>query len=319
MFIEFVGEENVDFLYELAGYCMYCSYPNQCMFILYGSGRNGKTTFVNILINLLGKENVSTVELKDILNNRFSSSRLENKLANFSGELDFDFIKNTGTIKQITGGDWISGERKFKDAFDFKNHAKLIITTNDLPITLDYSDGFYRRLNLTKFGNTFDRGKNDIKDIDNTIPVKEYEGFAHKALEALNSLIKNDFNFTSQKTLKETIKEYEALSNPLDAFLQEYTIEDLNAYIPLNSFKRDFLNFLEKNNRRKWSPVKINTTMKHKGFEPGFGRMDIGEDIKNVRVWQGLKWKDSGRGLEEMSLSDLTDLREGGESMELQL
>lgn len=79
MFEQFVGTDRKIDLYELAAYCLYRKYPNSKFFLLSGDGRNGKSTYINIVSKLLGSENVTAVNLKNISSDRFSTQSLFKK------------------------------------------------------------------------------------------------------------------------------------------------------------------------------------------------------------------------------------------------
>ncbi|MCG3561878.1 phage/plasmid primase, P4 family, partial [Klebsiella pneumoniae] len=162
-------KESVLYLMEIIGYCFYRSYaPFQCITILQGSGENGKSTFLNILTKILGQNNVSNMTLQDLGNkqNRFASSNLYQKLANLFADIDAEFIKSTGLLKALTGGDRLSAEQKGKDAFMFINFAKLIFSANELPPFSDFTVGFNRRLYVVPFDCVIDEAfkqKHDLK------------------------------------------------------------------------------------------------------------------------------------------------------------
>lgn len=164
------------FLFELMGYCFYRSYePFQLIAILQGSGGNGKSTFLNYLKRVLGVENVSNVTLQDLgsKNNRFASSQLYQKEANIFADVDSSFLKSTGLLKSLTGGDRMFAEFKGQDPFMFENFAKLIFSANELPPFADFSDGFERRLYVIPFPVKIDRqfeAKHSLADIDAEIP-----------------------------------------------------------------------------------------------------------------------------------------------------
>ncbi|MFC1607142.1 phage/plasmid primase, P4 family [Candidatus Latescibacterota bacterium] len=144
-FQRFVIPEHVTTLYELVGYSLYRDYPYQKLFMLYGSGSNGKSVFTNILTNLLGVENTSQVPVDELQHNKFAPGRLYGKFINIASEMDYKKLSKTSQLKQASGGDYLSCERKFKEPFPFKNYAKLIFNTNQLPRTDDKTDAFYRR------------------------------------------------------------------------------------------------------------------------------------------------------------------------------
>ena len=153
---QIMREEDVVVLQELAGYCLWKDYPIQKAFALVGEGSNGKSTFLRLLTKLLGKENVSSISLQDLVNNRFAVANLYGKLANIFADLPPEILKDTAKFKMLTGGDIITAEKKFKNPFKFYNYAKLIFSCNRLPVTYDDTTAFFRRWVIINFPNTFD-------------------------------------------------------------------------------------------------------------------------------------------------------------------
>lgn len=68
---------------------------------------------------------------------------------------DKEALKNTGILKKLTGGDSIPAEKKFRPPFQFVNHAKLLFSANEIPMTEDETDAFYSRLIIINFPNQF--------------------------------------------------------------------------------------------------------------------------------------------------------------------
>src|SRR5262249_58324017 len=67
------------------------------------------------------------------------------KLANICGDLDARAIHRTDCFKQITGGDPIMAERKFRDAFSFVAYALPLFSANEPPRTADQTDAWFDR------------------------------------------------------------------------------------------------------------------------------------------------------------------------------
>ncbi|HBR21392.1 MAG TPA: hypothetical protein DD713_02300, partial [Nitrospiraceae bacterium] len=132
-------------LYELLAYALWRGYPYQKFWLLVGPGSNGKGVYLTIFNRSLGLKNISCVSLKEFQNSHFAAGTLHRKLANLSGEVDYSDLNNTGLLKQLTGGDQIQGDRKYLNPVRFVNHAKLIFATNQVPVTRDCKDAFYRR------------------------------------------------------------------------------------------------------------------------------------------------------------------------------
>jgi phage/plasmid-associated DNA primase len=160
-------------------------------------------------------------------------------------------LKNTKTLKAITGGDTIKGEGKGKDGFDFVNYAKIIIASNDLPETLDKSDGFYRRAVIIDFPNQF---KDTGTPIIEAIPKEEYENLGLKLIPILKNLLKRG-SFHNEGTIDVKRTRFEGKSNPVAEFINTSYIYDPNSKILITDFKVNLEEWLTK---RKIPIIKMN-------------------------------------------------------------
>jgi putative DNA primase/helicase len=154
------SQEYALLLKEIAGYCFYRAMPFQNFFILVGKGANGKSVYLNLLRRMLGEENVSNQSLQALSEGGFAIASLYNKNANIFGDLPAKAFQDVGKIKELTGGDTIEANQKFKDYMKFKNHAKLISSCNEVPETPDQSDAFFRRAIIINFPNSFQENPN---------------------------------------------------------------------------------------------------------------------------------------------------------------
>ncbi len=275
-------------LYELIAYALYRDYPYQRFFILYGSGGNGKTTFLNVLTKLLGGHNASSTTLDAIINNRFATATLVGKLANISGDEKIKKISNSAILKSLVGGDLITAERKGKDPFQFKNHSKLIISTNRIPTTDDTTPAFFRRVHLIKFNRNFEGKKEDKNIISKLTTDKELEGLATKAVKTLKHLIENGFSFTNETRADEMAEKYERLSNPLRAFLETYTqySSRKNEFIPNSEFLKIYNIFLKQNE----APQTTSTQLKHEMERLGYHTKVMKINNKSQKIWVSVGW-----------------------------
>lgn len=129
----------------MAGYLLEVGNPLQKAFMLVGSGNNGKSTLLTVLTNLLGIGNISAEPLQSLSENNFAAYNLWGKLANICADIPSKAIRYAGVFKELTGGDPVRGERKFRDAFTFINNAKLLFSANELPEVNDRTYAFWRR------------------------------------------------------------------------------------------------------------------------------------------------------------------------------
>jgi len=279
-------EEQVLSLWELMGYCLWREYNYQKMFFLFGRGSNGKTTFAKILELMLGKDNVSHVSLREIQDNRFAKAQLYRKLANISGELEYTELKNTSILKQLSGEDTITMDRKYKEPFIYRNYAKLIFLTNEINKSRDTTEAFYRRLYLIEFPKKFKQNPQLLHKID-TLPEKEWEGLLVLALDNLRKLLANGLHFTVDPEEEEMEKTYNKLASPLTQFIEENCIAtyDREDYIFKYEFLQRFRDWLAEKGRTAYTDSRLKEEIKELGFDEG----RRGE--KNYRCWVGIGWK----------------------------
>ena len=113
--------------------------------MLLGGGGQGKSVFLKVLGEILGRANISAASLQTIIDNRFGTAELYGRLANIAGDIPDMALSNAENFKRATGDDLVWAERKNKDPFNFWNRAKLIFSANQLPPTNDKTIGFMRR------------------------------------------------------------------------------------------------------------------------------------------------------------------------------
>ena len=292
-FLQFLEDiyDDPEELLEVMAYTLYRSYPYQKIIFLYGSGGNGKSTFLSILSTLLGRQNISSVSLKKIIENRFMASQLHQKLANISADEPSFKLTASDDIKNLTGGDIITAERKNQNPFQFKNFAKLIVSTNHLPPTTDRTPSFYRRVHLIKFTHKFE-GRSEKRDLALNIinDTSEMEGIARIAVEQLKKLYERKFYFKNYQNSEKIAKEYERLSNPVETFVETFTTFSSNPehFVTKKEFKQALNIYLNENNLQPMSDREISKTMNSLGFKDRFAK----QNNKTKRVWLSIKWID---------------------------
>jgi len=147
------------------------------------------------------------------------------KLANIYADIPKYPIKNYGKFKVITGGDRFLVERKFKDPFFIKNHARLIFSANELPEVNDTTYAFWRRWVIVEFPNKFPPNPNLLDDL--TIG-KELSGLLNKVLYNLTRI--EEVGVTKTDKVEKAMQEWMARSNNVYAFVREMPEIDPAAY-----------------------------------------------------------------------------------------
>ncbi len=292
IFIQWVGTEYKEILYEIIAYCLLPNYPLHRLFCFIGGGMNGKTSFMDFLRKFIGIKNCTSTELDTLMNSRFEITRLYKKLVCMMGETNFNELTRTSIIKKLTGNDLIGFEYKNKNPFHDKNYAKIIISTNNLPTTSDKTVGFYRRWLIIDFPNEF----NEKEEVLSYIPDQEYENLALRSIFTLKKLLEKR-EFTNEGSIADKQRRYEEKSNPLDKFWKENIRENYGNFLPKYEL-RDFLDdWCVENKFRKLTDKTISKFMKEKEIDDGREYMEwfTAEGKKpQVRVWYNIKLKELG-------------------------
>ena len=206
---------------EVAGYVLYRRNELRKSFILIGDKANGKSTYLDMIKTMLGNENISALDLKE-LGDRFKTAELFGKLANIGDDIGDDFISNPAVFKKLVSGDTLNAERKGSDPFDFSNYSKLLFSANNIPRIKDKSGAVVDRMVIIPFNAHF--SKLD-PDYDPHIKYKlrqtsSMEYLITLAVEGLKRVLNNNGFTVSDKVQKE-LEEYTLNNNPILLFFKE--------------------------------------------------------------------------------------------------
>lgn len=180
--------EQYTLMQEWIGYYFYRLYSFKKAIILVGEGDTGKTTLLEVIINMLGKENVSSVSLHKMSADKFAAAHLYEKHGNIVDELSARDISDTGNFKIATGGGSISGEYKFGNQFKFQNFAKFTFACNRIPDVTDFDDeAYFNRWMVLRFKNPIENKiPNFIKQLTTE---EERSGLFNLAMIGLRRLL----------------------------------------------------------------------------------------------------------------------------------
>ncbi|TFI12371.1 hypothetical protein E4P35_12075 [Thiopseudomonas sp. 4R-3cl] len=205
----FLGDKEVMNLFEeMVGYTLLKHSRYRAGFMFYGSGKNGKSTILNMLKHFLGVNNYTTIEL-DKLTDRFTTAELEHKLANIGDDINDRAIKDTGTIKKLFTGESLLVERKGERPFILEPYAKMIFSMNNIPKSYDRSDGFYSRLMFIPFNAKFEADDEDFDPhiADKVMSDEAMSYLLNRAIKGVQRLMTRG-EFTSPKVVEQAMKEY---------------------------------------------------------------------------------------------------------------
>ncbi|MDF9409063.1 MAG: hypothetical protein A4E52_01864 [Pelotomaculum sp. PtaB.Bin013] len=172
----FAENENlITFMRKAIGYSLTGSTREQVVFILYGTGANGKSVLIALIMSLLGDYALQTpTETLMVQKNE----GIRNDLARLKGarfvsavESDEGRRLSESVIKQLTGQDTISARFLHQEFFDFVPECKIFLATNHRPEIRGSDHGIWRRIRLIPFNVKFE----DVKQGDDSFKGKRQD------------------------------------------------------------------------------------------------------------------------------------------------
>jgi putative DNA primase/helicase len=159
------NQELVDYLQRTVGYSLTGSTQEHALFFLFGTGANGKTTFLNAVTGALGDYH-RTAPIETFTDSK--NDRHPTELAMLRGARLVTAIETEegrrwaeSRIKQLTGGDRVAARFVRQDFFEFTPAFKLMIAGNNKPGLRSVDEAIRRRLNLIPFVVTIPAAERD--------------------------------------------------------------------------------------------------------------------------------------------------------------
>jgi putative DNA primase/helicase len=156
----------IRFLQKAVGYSLTGDTGEQVLFILFGTGANGKSTFINTILHLLGDYGLQTPT--ETLLAKKHGTGIPNDLARLKGarfvaavEAEQGRPLAEALVKQLTGGDPVAARFLYGEYFQFYPTFKLFLSVNHRPVIKGSDHGIWRRIRLIPFNVTFRLGKRD--------------------------------------------------------------------------------------------------------------------------------------------------------------
>lgn len=225
---------------EYIGYNFYRRNELGKAFIFTGDKSNGKSTFLDVMNVILGEENTSALDIRE-LGDRFSTEMMFGKLANIGDDIGDEFLSGTAVslFKKIVTGNRIKAERKGQQAFNFSPYVKLSFSANEMPKMRDKTGAVIRRLVMIPCDARFSKDDPDYR------PFIKYELIERDAIEyfikigidGLKRVLSNNA-FTEPARCVERLREFEIENDNFLQFVNEVTVEEIDGRITNEVFLR---------------------------------------------------------------------------------
>ena len=223
----------IRFLQKAIGYSLTGSVTEQVFFILYGTGANGKSTFINTILHLLGDYGLQTPT--ETLLVKKHGNGIPNDVARLKGarfvaavEAEQGRHLAEALVKQLTGGDKITARYLYGEFFQFDPTFKLFLSVNHKPAIKGTDHGIWRRIRLIPFNVTFTADK-----IDPALSTKleaELPGILGWAVRGC--LLWREEGLEPPAAVKDAIETYRSDMDDIGDFIKECCEIDPDAKTP---------------------------------------------------------------------------------------
>lgn len=209
-------------LYELIGYSMLKTSELAKAFLLVGRGRNGKSTYLDFVREILGKENCTAIGLKDLSNN-FRTGNLADKLASIAPDISAQQLADSDFFKNAASGDRVNVEKKYEQSYDTTLFSTFILGCNKLPPSPDRSYGYYRRMTIIPFEANLEK----VSAVDgmnfkrNLMTQESIDYAAYKAVQAIHNVLVTTKEFTLPEVVKRKLEEYKTKNSTVRLWRQK--------------------------------------------------------------------------------------------------
>lgn len=211
-------EQRIRVLQEFTGYCLTEDVSFCSGLFLEGLGSNGKSIFCSTLRYVLGAENVTHIPLEKF-HADFAMDRTNGKLLNICNETENQRLP-TSRIKEVIDGNEIYVSRKYLPNINITPTVKVVVSWNERPQVKDKSFGFWRRLLLVPFENTYEGDDADPFLLDKL--KKEAHGILNWMIEGHRRLY-GEGGFSKARTVQGAVNEYRKIVDPCGTFLEART------------------------------------------------------------------------------------------------
>ena len=263
----------IRYVQKAVGYSLTGSTTEQCAFFLYGTGRNGKSTFIDVIRDIFG-DYAANIQPETIMVRSNQSTAINSDIARLKGARLVTSVEpnegvriNEGLLKQLTGDDTVTARKLYGDEFEFKPEFKLWMATNHKPVIRGTDTGIWRRIHMIPFTVQIPEEK-----IDRRLKYKlsaELTGIFRWAVEGC--LLWQKEGLKMPRAVLEEVREYRREMDVISAFVEDKCTVGKGLSVKSSQLFAAYLNWAEQNNEYRMSSTKFGMELA-KRFEKVKGR-----------------------------------------------
>lgn len=268
----FAGDKDlIRYIQKAVGYSLTGSTAEQCAFFLYGTGRNGKSTFIDVIRDVFG-DYAANIQPETIMVKSSQNSAINSDIARLKGARLVTSVEpnegvrlNEGLLKQLTGDDTVTARKLYSEEFEFKPEFKLWMATNHKPIIRGTDTGIWRRIHMIPFDVQIPEDKVD-KNLTHKLKA-EMTGIFKWCIDG--SLMWQREGLQMPAAVLKSVREYRREMDVISAFIEDKCT--LEGTVQASTLYAAYVSWADSNNEYCMSNTKFSTEIA-KRFEKIKGR-----------------------------------------------
>ena len=282
-----VEDRLVKFVRRFAGYSLTGSTRERVFAILWGRGKNGKTTLIELLRAVLGDYAANT-DVETVLVRQYSG--VGNDVAALRGarfvsaaEVEQGRVLAESKVKNLTGSDTVTARFLFAEPFDFRPEFKLWLSTNNKPIIRGTDDAIWDRIRLIPFTRRFEGEKADAELLEKL--RAELPGVLRWIVEGCQEWQREGLG--EPKEVATATAGYRAEMDTLAAFIEECCVTNPGVWVEFKHLWAAWTSWCEESNETPGNKRRFADLLTERGYEKDNG-------AKNAAMRRGIALRHAG-------------------------
>ncbi|AEF85405.1 conserved hypothetical protein [Treponema primitia ZAS-2] len=273
----------IEYVQRVAGLALTGDTSEQTMFILFGSGANGKSTFLNVLMKVLGDYAIAA-QIDTFMKKK--TDQISNDIARLRGarfvttsEAEQGQRLAEPLIKLLTGNDPMTARFLYGEYFDFIPTFKIFMASNHKPMIRGTDHGIWRRIKLIPFTTTIAPEKQD-KHLEQRL-LEEKAGILNWLIEGARGWL--SLGLAAPAIITSATEEYRSEMDVLGAFIKERCIQGPGVSVRARELFKAYQEWCEDNNEYACAERFLAMRLKELGLEKW--------RTAEARFWRGIMLK----------------------------
>ncbi len=256
----------IRYIQKAVGYTLTGSTSEQCAFFLYGTGKNGKSTFLDVIRDVFG-DYAANIQPETLMVKSNPGSAINSDIARLKGARLVTSVEpnegvriNEGLLKQLTGDDTVTARKLYSEEFEFKPEFKLWMATNHKPIIRGTDTGIWRRIHMIPFTVQIPEEKVD-KNLKHKLKA-EMTGIFKWCVDGC--LLWQKEGLKMPRAVLDSVREYRREMDVISAFIEDRC--QLSGSVQSSVLYAAYSSWAEDNNEYRMSATKFSIELS-KRFE----------------------------------------------------